>query len=260
MMLPKEILHGTVALRTKPTASLHYSWVFRSNNSEKPSPLVVFLNGLMADKSAWLPVMAGIIRKQHTSGISSMLAYDRYGQGMTENRDPLDCGREKGYGHDVADVVQDLRLLLVQFAQDRLDEKLEDLCIVLVANSIGCAIARLYAQKYPGTVSALLLLDSMMANSDFDWWPDPDAGDFDPEQLPPDVTIEVLREQRTRFAEIFKPDVINKEGLDRRNIAALLPKSDAPALIGPGDQGPLLTVVGHDPWKFAEESLKVGFH
>ncbi|KAL9611233.1 MAG: hypothetical protein Q9167_004116 [Letrouitia subvulpina] len=260
IMLPKEIVHETIALDTKPSASIHYSRAIGNDETQSSRNLVVFLNGLMSYKSSWLPVMAGIIRKHKVAGFPSLLAYDRYGQGMTEDRDPQDQGREEGYGHDLADVVTDLRQLLVQFARSQLHSKLEDLRIVLVGNSIGCAIARLYAQTYPESVSAFLLLDSMMANSNFDWWPNPDAEGFDPKELPADVSIEVLREQRAKFAAMFAPSAINKESIDRRNVAELLPKSDGPMLIGPGGSSPLVTVVGHDGMRFAEESLNVRIH
>lgn len=190
-----------------------------------------------------------------------MLAYDRYGQGVTEDRDPKDRGRERGHGHDVADAVEDLHQIIAQMAQLRLHATVDQLQLVLVANSIGCAIARLYAERYPGTVSALLLLDSIMANSNFDFWPDPDAKEFSEELLPRDVTVEVLREQRARFAAMFSHHVVNREGLSRRNLADLLPLSDGPKLLGPEQgQEPWVTVVGHDFERFAQESLKVSFN
>ncbi|KAL8824805.1 MAG: hypothetical protein Q9170_008036 [Blastenia crenularia] len=258
-MLPREFVHDTIILGNKPSASIHYTFAGGNGVCKNPRRLVVFLNGLMTDKSTWLPVMAGIIRKGRGTGFPSLLAYDRYGQGLTEDGDPQDEGQEKGRGHDVSDIVQDLHQLLVQISNDRLDSSLDRLALMFVANSIGCVIARLYAERYPGSVSALLLLDSMMANSDFDWWPDPDAEDFNVEELPADVTMEILREQRAKFAAIFAPDVINKEGLDRRNLTELFPYSDRPQLKGPEGKGPLLIVVGHDPERFALESLKARF-
>ncbi|KAL8965523.1 MAG: hypothetical protein Q9183_003808, partial [Haloplaca sp. 2 TL-2023] len=167
-------------------------------------------------------------------------------------------GREPGRGHNVIDVVHDLHQLITEIVDGKLHTPLDGVQLVLVANSIGCAIARLYAQSYPGTVTALLLLDSMMANSNFDWWPDPDAADFDPAELPTDVTIEALQEQRTKFAKIFAPSSMNKEGLDRRDLPGLLPHSDRPLLQAPGGRTPLLTVIEHDPERFASESLQVG--
>lgn len=255
--IPREISNGTINLTTKPSASIHYTFV-QGNRGSIPYQLVVFLNGLIADKASWLATIAGIVRTCKTTvGVPCMLAYDRYGQGLTEDRDPQDRGREKGHGHDVADAVTDLHQLIAQIAQERLYMSEEELQIVLVANSIGCAIARLYAQTYPGSVTALLLLDSIMANSNFDFWPDPDAEGFDVNQLPNDVTVEVLREQRARFAAIFSPNVVNPEGLSRRDLAKLLPHSDSPKLVGPDGKGPWVTVVGHDFEHFAKESLKV---
>ncbi|KAL9025026.1 MAG: hypothetical protein Q9196_006077 [Gyalolechia fulgens] len=256
-MLPLELKHDTIALINKPTASIHYTFAQGTDVWECPRRLVVFVNGLVSDKSTWLPVMAGIIRKHRDIGFPSLLAYDRYGQGLTEVQDPQDLGRERGRGHDVADVVHDLHQLLVQMGEDKLESTPEQLALVFVANSIGCVIARLYAQWYQGSVVALLLLDSMMSNSNFDWWPDPDSKDFDPEELPADVTIDVLREQRAKFEAMFAPDVINKEGLDRRNVADLLPHSNRPSLSGPRGKRPLLIVVEHDPEQFALESLQI---
>ena len=256
MMLPRELVHDTIALKTKPTAKLHYTFAQGKDTARKTPALVVSLNGLMSDKSTWLPMMAGIIRKQ-PGGFPSMLAYDRYGQGLPEDRDPQDQGREPGRGHNVTDVVHDLHQLIIEIVDSKLHATLDSVQLVLVANSIGCAIARLYAQSYPGTVTALLLLDSMMANSNFDWWPNPDAADFDPAELPTDVTIEVLQEQRAKFAKIFALGSMNKEGLDRRDLPDLLPHSDRPLLEAPGGRKPLLTVIEHDPKRFASESLQV---
>lgn len=256
-MLPRELKHDTIALDSKPSASIHYTFAKGLGSQQAPHRLIVFLNGLMTDKSTWLPVMAGIIRGNQDAGYPPMLAYDRFGQGLTDDQDPQDQGREPGRGHDVSDAVEDLHQLITQLCRDKLETTTEQLSIVFVANSIGCVMARLYAERHPGSVAALLLLDSMVANSDFDWWPDPESHDFDPKTLPADVTVELLREQRAKIASIFAPDVINKEGLDRRNVADLLPYSDRPLLRGPGGRGPLVTVVEHDAERFALESLKV---
>ncbi|KAL8816555.1 MAG: hypothetical protein Q9223_004452 [Gallowayella weberi] len=254
MMLPRELVNDTIALAHKPSAKIQYTFAPERHAQSSPPRLIVFLNGLMTDKSTWLPVMAGIIRRHGDDGYPSLLAYDRYGQGLTEDQDPQDQGRENGRGHDVGDVVRDLHQLITQVDKDRVSRNQRQLHIVFVANSIGCAIARLYAEWYPGSVEGLLLLDPMMASSKFDWWPDPDSDDFVPDE---EVTVEVLREQRRKFAAMFAPDVINKEGLDRRNLADLLPHSDQPCLQGPGSRGPVLTVVEHDPLKFASESFQV---
>lgn len=258
MMLPRELVHDTIVLDNKPGAKIHYTFAAEKCLQSSPRGLIVFLNGLMTDKSTWLPVMASIIRKYGDDGYPSLFAYDRYGQGLTEDRDPQDQGREKGRGHDIGDVVRDLHQLITQIDKEKSESRSRwQLHVIFVANSIGCAIARLYAQWYPGFVEGLLLLDPMMANSKFDWWPDPDSGNFNPGELPEDVTIDVLREQRTKFATIFAPDVVNKEGLDRRNLADMLPHSNQPWLQGPGGHGPVITVVEHDPERFATESLQV---
>lgn len=186
-----------------------------------------------------------------------MFSYDRYGQGLTEDRDPNDRGKEEGHGHDVEDVVKDLHQIILVFTQEILKLPAETLHVLFVANSIGCAIARLYAQIYPRTITALLLLDSIMANSNFDFWPDPDSENFRKDELPEDISVGVLKEQRARFKAIFGLHVKNKEGLDRSNLAKLLPQADGPKLIGPDGKGPWITVVGHDFETFAQESLKV---
>lgn len=261
--LPPFITFDSVRLDTKPTACLECSQVQSVGESGSSNTFVIFLNGLIAPQSFWLPIMALMLRRLKTgdSGLDGdasrpqMLAYDRYGQGRTIDRDPGDEGKEEGYGHDTLDVVRDLHQLIHQTTRDT-DNHLKR--IMFVANSIGCAIARLYAQEYHGTVAGMLLLDSIMANSDFvSIFPDPDSPDFDPGSLPQDVTPEMLCETRTKFREVFHPSVKNPEGLDRRNLATLLPDADKPCLNqGFGGRAPFLTVVGHDPEWFAQESLR----
>ncbi|KAL9047707.1 MAG: hypothetical protein Q9206_006534 [Seirophora lacunosa] len=256
MMLPRELKHESLVLSTKPTASIHYTFARGSAPQNGRSRLVIFLNGLITDKSTWLPVMAGVVRGNRDTDCPSLLAYDRFSQGLTDDQDPQDQGREPGRGHDVLDVVRDLHQLITQISEIKMETTLERVSLIFVANSIGCVIARLYADIYPESAAGLLLLDSMMANSDFDWWPNPDSSDFDSRELPADVDIELLREQRAKFAAVFAPDVLNKEGLDRRNVAELLPHSDRPQLSGLGGRRPLVTVVEHDPDWFASESLE----
>ncbi|KAI0541315.1 Alpha/Beta hydrolase protein [Xylaria digitata] len=261
--LPPSITFDSIRLLTKPTACLECSRVQSTGESGISNVLVVFLNGLIAPQSFWLPVISLMTRhlKMGDSSISSsasrpqMLAYDRYGQGRTIDRDPGDEGKEEGYGHDTLDVVHDLHQLISQTKEDSDDQPK---CLMFVANSIGCAIARLYAQHYPGTVAGMLLLDSIMANTDFvSIFPDPDGPDFDPGLLPQDVTPEMLHETRKKFREVFHPSVKNSEGLDRRNLTALLPDADGPSLEqGFAGRAPFVTVVGHDPDWFARESLQ----
>ncbi|KAI1425587.1 Alpha/Beta hydrolase protein [Xylaria sp. FL1777] len=258
--LPPSITFDSVRLSTKPTACLECSQVQSIGQSGRSDIFIVFLNGLIAPQSFWLPVMALVLRRfkmgaDRDASRPQMLAYDRYGQGRTIDRDPSDEGKEEGYGHDTLDVVRDLHQLIIQTTQDSLVQPKR---IMFVANSIGCAVARLYAQHYPGTIAGMLLLDSIMANSDFvSIFPDPDSPDFDPGSLPQDVTPELLYETRKKFREAFHPSVKNPEGLDRRNLATLLPEADKPFLSdGFAGKPPFVTVVGHDPEWFARESLQ----
>ena len=250
MVVPKEIIHSTLNLPHKPTASIHYT--LAKGTGDKI--MIVFLNGLMTDKTSWIPVIASIIRQRKgtSAGFPTMLTYDRYGQGMTSDRDPQDEGKEAGHGHDCASAAEDLHHLIQQISEKQLGMKSEQLRIILVANSIGCAIGRLYAQVYP--IAAFLLLDSIMANSNFDLWPNPDSPQYQDQDLG-DVPLDVLRDQRAKFTAIFHPSVPNKEGLSRRNLATLLPHSDRPILGTPGNR-PWITIVGHDFSAFAEESLQ----
>ncbi|KAI0399202.1 Alpha/Beta hydrolase protein [Xylaria palmicola] len=262
--LPPSITFDSIRLDTKPAACLEVSQVQSIGVSGHSDIFVVFLNGLVAPQSFWLPVMALMLRRLKMDGPDAvgsdasrpqMLAYDRYGQGRTIDRDPNDEGKEEGYGHDTLDVVHDLHQLISQATRDSANPPKR---IQFVANSIGCAVARLYAQNYPGTVAGMLLLDSIMANSDFvSIFPDPDSPGFDRDSLPKDVTPEMLCETRKKFRDAFHPSVKNPEGLDRRNLATLLPDADRPSLEqGCNGRAPLVTVVGHDPEWFAEESLQ----
>ena len=53
--------------------------------------------------------------------------------------------------------------------------------------------------------------------------------------------------------KIFSPSNPNKEGLDRRNLAELLPSASEPKLVGPGRKAPYISVVGHDAETFAQK-------
>jgi len=269
---PPSITFDSVVLDTKPAVSLECSQVQSVGESGYANVLVVFLNGLVAPQSFWLPVMALMLRRLKmddsaavigdgaSAFVPQMLAYDRFGQGRTIDRDPSDEGKEEGYGHDTLEVVRDLRQLISQVTRKESysHTQQQPKRIMFVANSIGCAIARLYAQEYPGTVAGMLLLDSIMANSDFvSIFPDPDSPDFDAGSLPRGVTPEILRDTREKFRAMFHPSVKNAEGLDRRNLATLLPDADKPSLEqGFGGRAPFVTVVGHDPEWFAKESLE----
>lgn len=248
-----------ICLATKPKAKLSYS--FQPAVSTTKPVLLVFLNGLGLPQAAWVDAITQLRDLRQDAGIPSILTYDRFGQGQTTDRDPTDEEvADPMHGHDCLSAVRDLRQLVTQISAEKLGvADTDSVALVLVGNSIGCALARLYAQEYPGTVAGLLLLDSVLANSDFvSVFPDPDAPNFDPASLPPGLSVQALRETRDRVRQVFHPDVGSKEGLSRKNLRTLLPDSDGPVLQGPGGRGPFVTVVGHNFEFFAEESAKMG--
>lgn len=216
----------------------------------------MFLNGLMGTQTVWNQAVENVLLGGQES-LPPLLTYDRYGQGESA-RDPTD---ESEFGHGLPEVVADLHDLIEEIWKLKAPAGTGFPKVIFVANSIGCVVGRYFAQTYPGTTSALLFLDSNIANSDqVSLFPDPDALDFNPDVLPRGITVDQLRETREKYRELFHPSVRNDEGLDRRNIAALLPYADKPPLIGTGElrtvprAGPWIAVVGHDPEKFAEDS------
>ncbi|KAI0386044.1 alpha/beta-hydrolase [Hypomontagnella monticulosa] len=252
----------TIHLPHKPDAPLSYRFV-PGQGPLSTTHLIVFLNGLIIPQAGWQPTIDELQRKwaaDTSAGDNrpSLLTYDRYGQGESA-RDPADDLH--GGTHDIFEVVHDLHALTdaiwtIKVTPDTSGSS-QSPKLLFVANSIGCVIARLYAEAYPGTVAGLLLLDSNIANSDLvSIFPDPDAPDFDPAVLPSDVTVEDLRRTRASYAANFRPDAPNPEHLDRTTIAAALPYADKPALVG----DPWITVVGHDWDTFAEEGLRGSMH
>lgn len=231
-----------------------------NNHADGSAILIVFLNGLMMPQSAWQPAIDVLLSTRQS--VPAMLTYDRYGQGDSD-RDP-DDPPETLYGHTAEDIVFDLHQLILQVCFDILHIPSPgpgSTKLFVVANSIGCPLARLYASEHPGTVAGFLFLDSMMANTDFvSLFPDPDSDDFDPDELPEDVSVEAIRHARRQTQKMFHPNVPNPEHFDRRNLRQLLPFADKPVMpMGPDGQPPLLTVVGHDPDVFAQQTLKVRF-
>lgn len=255
--------NSAMALEGKHGAKIHYTYYPASSTKlGHPNPfaqsLIVFLNGLMLPRSSWDQSISSFLEKRVRAGLPypALLSYDRLGQGDSD-RDPNDQDPPPSHGHDVMSAVRDLKQFTLQVWKEHLQSSNPSHypCLVFVCNSIGCAIARLFAQTYPGTVCGMLFLDSIMANSDYtNMWPDPDAPDFDPHTLPCGVTADEVRETREKYRRMFHPDVPNMEGLSRRNLATLLPDSDGPLLEGWGGAGPYLTVVGHDWETFAEQS------
>ncbi|KAE8143151.1 Alpha/Beta hydrolase protein [Aspergillus pseudotamarii] len=248
-----------LSLATKPSAQLCYCF-HPAVSTAKPA-LVVFVNGLGLPQTSWEGVIARLQAQPPSPGLPAMLTYDRYGQGQTTDRDPGDITAEDPmHGHDTLTVVRDLHQLLTHVASDRMDiSDPSRLPLVLVSNSIGGAIVRLYAQEYPGTVAGLLFLDSVLANSDFvSIYPDPDAPGFNPTSLLEGVTVDAIRDARAYMQRVFHPSNGSREGLSRRNLAQLLPESDGPKLQGPDGCGPWVTVVGHEFEAFKFEFEQMG--
>ncbi|PVH98394.1 hypothetical protein DM02DRAFT_615816 [Periconia macrospinosa] len=260
---------SSIALEHRKGAKIHYTYYPHSpSKSNRPNPfaksLVVFLNGLIMPRASWRNAIHDFLQKRINAQLPypALLSYDRYGQGDSD-RDPNDKQPPPCHGHDCMSAIRDLHQFILQIWKEHLDisNPTGFPALIFVCNSIGCALARLFAQTYPGTVLGLLFLDSIMANSDFvSLWPDPDAPDFDPQQLPPGVTEKDVRDTREKYRLMFHPEVPNNEGLTRRNLSELLPDAHLPRLQGFGGEGPYLTVVGHDWETFAEQSFTGSLH
>ncbi|KAK6530114.1 hypothetical protein TWF694_003485 [Orbilia ellipsospora] len=257
--LPPQAQPLSITLPHKPTASLSCAFV----KGTTPT-LIVHLNGLGLPQSHWWPSVTNYLTT-FPSSHPSFLTYDRYGQGTTTSPDPQDESDQNkhlppGHRHDITSVVSDLHALIQHVALNYHQYELSKTVIVLVANSIGCAVARYYAQQYPRTVSGLILLDSYMSDTTFiDIYPDPDGPSFNESELPEGVTVEDIRAAREGMGKLFHPTVVNKEGFWRGSVTDVLPHSYEPKLLAPGegDERPYVTVVGHDWDIFAEESLRM---
>lgn len=206
--------NSAMALEGKHGAKIHYTYYPASSTKlGHPNPfaqsLIVFLNGLMLPRSSWDQSISSFLEKRVRAGLPypALLSYDRLGQGDSD-RDPNDQDPPPSHGHDVMSAVRDLKQFTLQVWKEHLQTSNPSHypCLVFVCNSIGCAIARLFAQTYPGTVCGMLFLDSIMANSDYtNMWPDPDAPDFDPHTLPCGVTADEVRETRRNTGTCSTP-------------------------------------------------------
>ena len=142
-------------------------------------------------------------------------------------------------------VVNDLRQLVIQISKERLHvEDMSSVSLVLVGNSIGCALGRLYADEFPGSVAGFLILDSVIANSDYvEVWPNPDASEFNEQSLPQGVSPDLLRTLRAKYRNMLHPDVDvgSREGFSRKNLAdRFVAQSSEPVLTGLDGRGPIL--------------------
>jgi pimeloyl-ACP methyl ester carboxylesterase len=247
-----------LTIPSKPSAPISHTFLPAINPPSSPQKqLIVFINGLGLPASSWLPGIQ--ILHSTIKSCPPILTYDRYGQGLTTARDPLDT--QKPLGHDFIDVAKDLQEIVTTIATARLGLQRSDLeegklHLLLIGASIGAPIIRLYVQHHPGIAAGIILLDSNFAVDYSAVWPDPDAPGFDPNLVvSDDCTLEQYRFERTKVAMMFDLKVKNPEGLDRSNSALLVPHADAPMLMGVNGKGPLLTVVGHDPETFTEMSF-----
>jgi pimeloyl-ACP methyl ester carboxylesterase len=247
-----------LSIRSKPSAPISHIFFPAINPpSSLKKHLIVFVNGLGLPASSWLPSIQ--ILHDSIKSCPAILTYDRYAQGLTTARDPLDT--QKPLGHDFVDVANDLHEVITTIATSKLglktlDLEEEKLHLLLVGASIGAPIIRLYVQHHPGNAAGIILLNSNICVDYSAVWPDPDAPGFDPESIiSDDCTTEQYRVERSKISKMFDLQVRNPEGLDRSNSAVLLPHADAPKLVGVNGKGPELTVVGHDPETFAEMSF-----
>jgi len=250
----------SLIIPSKPNAPISYSF-FPSTGGSAAKRLLVFINGLGLPASSWLPSIS--ILQESAKSCPAILTYDRFGQGLTTARDPVDGTLGKEDGHDFSDVAKDLHEIITAIATTKLGLHASDvengtLHLLLVGASIGVPILRLYAQHHTGLVAGAIFLDSNIPNVNYsDFLPDPDAPSFDPKTVvADDCTLAQYRGARERLVAMFDLKVKNAEGLDRSTGPGLLPFADRPALVGPGGMGPWLRVVGHDPITFAEMSLE----
>ncbi|KAG4028720.1 hypothetical protein MFRU_019g00140 [Monilinia fructicola] len=228
-------------------------------NVQPCQTLIVFVNGLGLPASSWEPCISTF--RSRVAESPSILTFDRFGQGLTTARDPLDDGN--GYGHDFMDAANDLHEIILVIAKTKLGlQRTEvengNLSVIFVAASIGVPITRLYIQYHPSICSALLCLDSNIPNVNYsDFLPDPSSPSFDPSLVTaPDCTLAQYIGARAALINTFDLAVPNSESMDRRHGPKLLPYADRPKLVGVGGKGPWLTVVGHDPVTFADMSLE----
>ena len=227
-----------------------------SDTSTVTSPsLLVFINGLMLPRASWTPTISNLNTALSSQSTPTFyLTYDRYGQGESRSSDPS----WKPKLHDVASAATELETVLQYTLSTYKDDLTATPTLIFISHSIGVPLARLHNHTTATPAAAHLFLDSNIANTDFvSLLPDPERPAFDAERdIPEGVSVEVLQGMRERTKKMFHPTVPNPEGLDRSNLAELLPDAGKPLLRGPNEV-PFLTVVGHDPEAFAQEGLKM---
>jgi pimeloyl-ACP methyl ester carboxylesterase len=249
---------GFVCLSTKPTARLSYSFIPQpsGHTGRHSKRLLVFLSGIDNSQTIWQGTLTKLVSLSRTNGfdLPPMLAYDRYGAGNSDH-DPSDAGKPPEQYHDAVESMRDLHQLIIQIAPKHLglaENELHELRIIFCAYSIGCCIARFYADAYPGTVEALLLIDSPPAGTAAEnLVPDPDI----PEEwekgrlfLPEGTTADQCRDaiRKGRNSPLSGHAMTTRERIRWDNMPQLLPSSERPKLRGPEPGMPLVAVVNSD--------------
>lgn len=258
--LPISIQPEILTIPSKPESPISHTFFPAIQQSVSSTQrLIIFINGLGLPAASWLPSIS-LLRS--LDSCPAILTYDRFGQGLTTSRDPIDGVPGKEQGHDFLGVANDLHEIILTISTTRLgliasDKSQDKLHVLLLGASIGAPIARLYTQHHPGLVAGMILLDSNIANVNYsDFLPDPSSPDFAEKKfLDEDCNLEQYREARAKLVAMFDLKVKNPENLDRTTSPQLLPYADAPKLVGVGEAGPELSVVGHDPETFANMSL-----
>lgn len=206
-------------------------------------PLIVFMNGLLQPSTSFKPAIDHFLNliktEQGENRLPGILIWDRYGQGLSEKQEKT---------HDPNEVIETLKELLLQ-PSILLSDHQKDRSIIFVGNSIGCPLARLYAQKYSKNVFGFLFLDSMIASSDFiSIFQEPK--DEDERKHLSTKERQGMKIGREKMQMYFHPSLPNAERFDRSQLATYVPFSHQPKLAN----DPFVTVLGHDHEFFANDT------
>ena len=246
-----------------------------------PPVLLVFLNGLDIPAALWQSSLRILLNKR-PSGIS-LLAYDRFGQGLSVDRHPKDeTTHDPSHGHDLVDAAVDLYELLnhvystefqhssgIETIRVTSSAELAVEHVVLIAHSLGCQLAEVFAEKYPGIISGLVLLDPSPhaeAGDLLSVLPDPKSPGILNKCLPLGVTVDGLNMARELFHKLDH-NFGSIEGLSRRNPFGLSPANNEvskkiSSRSKTGQQnvetnGPLVTILRHSPITFAAQQERL---
>jgi hypothetical protein len=185
-----------------------------------------------------------------------MLLCDRFLVSTTTDHDLSDAGKTLEESHDVVEAMCNLRQMIIQISEARLghaEHEIDHLQLVFAAHSIGCWIARLYAEAFLGSVDAMLLIDSALSNTlIIDLIPNSDKPEeFHEHCMPKGVDGKLCRQTiKTLTKSMFHPPNANRERIGWTNLPSLLLFNDAPRVTGSAPDLPLVTVLCHDPKVF----------